>query len=76
RNRRHVTEEAEITVGPLIFLGKAGDPGAEGSTSPHASVMLGLGLATVLSLTLATLVLVLARRRRAASRSVICPVSV
>ncbi|XP_044088977.1 zona pellucida sperm-binding protein 3 [Neovison vison] len=76
RNRRHVTEEAEITVGPLIFLGKAGDPGAEGSTSPHASVMLGFGLATVLSLTLATLVLVLSRRRRAASRSVICPVPV
>ncbi|XP_027965932.1 zona pellucida sperm-binding protein 3 [Eumetopias jubatus] len=76
RSRRHVTEEAEITVGPLIFLGKAGDRGVEGSTSPHTSVMLGLGLATVVSLTLATMGLVLARRHRSASRSVICPMSV
>nr|XP_035928310.1 zona pellucida sperm-binding protein 3 isoform X3 [Halichoerus grypus] len=76
RSRRHVTEEAEITVGPLIFLGKAGDRGVEGSTSPHTSVMLGLGLATVVSLTLATIGLVLARRHRTASRLVTCPVSV
>nr|P48831.1 RecName: Full=Zona pellucida sperm-binding protein 3; AltName: Full=Sperm receptor; AltName: Full=Zona pellucida glycoprotein 3; Short=Zp-3; AltName: Full=Zona pellucida protein C; Contains: RecName: Full=Processed zona pellucida sperm-binding protein 3; Flags: Precursor [Canis lupus familiaris]AAA74387.1 zona pellucida C protein [Canis lupus familiaris] len=76
RNRRHVTEEAEITVGPLIFLGKASDHGIEGSTSPHTSVMLGLGLATVVSLTLATIVLVLAKRHRTASHPVICPASV
>uniref|UniRef100_A0A8C0RFQ1 Zona pellucida sperm-binding protein 3 n=1 Tax=Canis lupus familiaris TaxID=9615 RepID=A0A8C0RFQ1_CANLF len=71
-----LTEEAEITVGPLIFLGKASDHGIEGSTSPHTSVMLGLGLATVVSLTLATIVLVLAKRHRTASHPVICPASV
>ncbi|NP_001009330.1 zona pellucida sperm-binding protein 3 precursor [Felis catus] len=75
RNRRHVTEEADITVGPLIFLGKAADRGVEGSTSPHTSVMVGIGLATVLSLTLATIVLGLARRHHTASRPMICPVS-
>lgn len=71
-----MTEEAEITVGPLIFLGKAGDRGVEGSTSPHTSVMLGLGLATVVSLTLATIGLVLAQRHHTVSHSVICPVFV
>ncbi|XP_001493094.2 zona pellucida sperm-binding protein 3 [Equus przewalskii] len=75
RNRRHVTEEADVTVGPLIFLGKASDRAEEGSTSSPASVMLGLGLAAVGSLTLATVGLGLARRRRAASHPVLCPVS-
>ncbi|XP_039099464.1 zona pellucida sperm-binding protein 3 [Hyaena hyaena] len=74
RNRRHVTEEVDITVGPLIFLGKAADHSVEGSTSPHTSVMVGVGLATVLSLTLATIVLGLARRHHTASRPLICPV--
>ncbi|ELK06879.1 zona pellucida sperm-binding protein 3 [Pteropus alecto] len=73
RSRRHVTEAADVTVGPLIFLGKASDRGVEESTS-LTSVMLGLGLAMVVSLTLATIVLGLARRRQAASRPVMYPV--
>ena len=40
-----MTEEADITVGLMIFLGKAGEHGVEGSTSSPASVTLGLGLA-------------------------------
>ncbi|XP_010979034.3 zona pellucida sperm-binding protein 3 isoform X1 [Camelus dromedarius] len=75
RSRRHVTEEADVTVGPLIFLGKTSDYGMGGSTSSPTSVTLGVGLAAVLSLTLATIVLAVTRRRRAASHSVICPVS-
>ncbi|NIG60991.1 zona pellucida sperm-binding protein 3 [Pontoporia blainvillei] len=74
RSRRHVTEEADVTVGPLIFLGKTRDHSVEGSTSSPPSVMLGLGLATVVSLTLATIVLGFTGRRRAASHPV-CPVS-
>ncbi|KAM5332084.1 zona pellucida sperm-binding protein 3 [Glossophaga mutica] len=70
RSRRHVTEEADVTVGPLIFLGKTGDRGVEGSSSPLTSVMLGLGLAVLVSLTLATMVLGLARWRQAAFRPV------
>ncbi|XP_024427438.2 zona pellucida sperm-binding protein 3 [Desmodus rotundus] len=66
RSHKHVTEEADVTVGPLIFLGKAVDRGVEGSSSPLTSVMLGLGLAVLVSLTLATAVLGLARWRRAA----------
>ncbi|KAM8777542.1 zona pellucida sperm-binding protein 3 [Rhynchonycteris naso] len=66
RSRRHVTEEADVTVGPLIFLDKAGDHGVEESTSSLTSVMLGLGLAMAVSLTLATIVLGLARCRQAA----------
>lgn len=72
---RSVTEEADVTVGPLIFLGKTSDYGMGGSTSSPTSVTLGVGLAAVLSLTLATIVLAVTRRRRAASHSVICPVS-
>ncbi|XP_057605712.1 zona pellucida sperm-binding protein 3 [Hippopotamus amphibius kiboko] len=80
RSRRHVTgdlsvtEEADVTVGPLIFLGKTRDHGVEGSAASPRSVMLGLGLATVVSLTLATTILGLAGRYRAASHPV-CPVS-
>ncbi|XP_026981281.1 zona pellucida sperm-binding protein 3 [Sagmatias obliquidens] len=74
RSRRHVTEEADVTVGPLIFLGKTRDHSVEGSTSSPPSVMLGLGLATVVSLTLATIVLGFTGKRRAASHPV-CPVS-
>nr|XP_019608266.1 PREDICTED: zona pellucida sperm-binding protein 3 [Rhinolophus sinicus] len=74
RSRRHVTEAADVTVGPLIFLGKASDHGVEGSTSSFTSVMLGLGLAMVVTLTLAAVVLGVARRRQAASHSVMCPV--
>ena len=66
RSRKHVTEEADVTAGPLIFLGKAGDRGVEGSSSPLTSVMLGFGLAVLVSLTLATVVLGLARWRQAA----------
>ena len=69
-----VTEEADVTVGPLIFLGKTRDHSVEGSTSSPPSVMLGLGLATVVSLTLATIVLGFMGKRRAASHPV-CPVS-
>lgn len=69
-----VTEAADVTVGPLIFLGKAGDHGVEASTSSFTSVMLGLGLAMAVSLTLATIVLGLARRRQAALHPVMCPV--
>lgn len=43
-NHSHVTEEADVAVEPLIFLGKTGDHGVEGSTSLHTSVMWGLGL--------------------------------
>ncbi|XP_058426534.1 zona pellucida sperm-binding protein 3 [Diceros bicornis minor] len=77
RNRRHVTEEADVTVGPLIFLGKANDRAVEGSTSSPTSLMLGLGLglAAMGSLTLAVIVLGLARSRQAASHPVVCPVS-
>uniref|UniRef100_A0A8C3WLP3 Zona pellucida sperm-binding protein 3 n=1 Tax=Catagonus wagneri TaxID=51154 RepID=A0A8C3WLP3_9CETA len=74
RSRRHVTDEADVTVGPLIFLGKTSDHGAEGSTSRPTSVMLGLGLATVVTLTLATVALGVSRRRRAAAH-LVCPVS-
>uniref|UniRef100_A0A8D1FIW9 Zona pellucida sperm-binding protein 3 n=1 Tax=Sus scrofa TaxID=9823 RepID=A0A8D1FIW9_PIG len=74
RSRRHVTDEADVTVGPLIFLGKTSDHGVEGSTSSPTSVMVGLGLATVVTLTLATIVLGVARRRRAAAH-LVCPVS-
>uniref|UniRef100_A0A673SWA1 Zona pellucida sperm-binding protein 3 n=1 Tax=Suricata suricatta TaxID=37032 RepID=A0A673SWA1_SURSU len=74
RNHRHVAKEVDITVGPLIFLGKAANRGAEGSTSPHTFVMVRIGLATVLSLTLATIVLGLARRHHTASNPMIYPV--
>lgn len=40
---RHVTE-AEVNLEPLIFLGKTGDHGVEGSTSSCTSVALGVGL--------------------------------
>lgn len=40
-----MTEEAEVTVGLMIFLGKAGEHGVEGSTSSPTSVTLGLSLA-------------------------------
>lgn len=69
-----VTEAADVTVGPLIFLGKASDHGMEGLTSSLTSVMLGLGLAMMVSLTLAAVVLGVARRRQAASHPVMCPV--
>ncbi|XP_054445237.1 zona pellucida sperm-binding protein 3 [Pteronotus mesoamericanus] len=70
RSRRHVTEEADVTVGPLIFLGKAGDHGVEESASSLTPVMLGLGLAVLVSLTLATIVLGLIRCHQAAFRPV------
>lgn len=72
---RHMTEEADVTMGPLIFLGKAGDQGMEGSTSSRTSVGLGVGLTTVVSLILATIVLGLARSCQDASHLVMCPVS-
>uniref|UniRef100_A0A2K6FZK2 Zona pellucida sperm-binding protein 3 n=1 Tax=Propithecus coquereli TaxID=379532 RepID=A0A2K6FZK2_PROCO len=63
RKRRHVADEADVTVGPLIFLGKASDHDMEGWTSPaHTSVALGGGLAAVASLALAAVVLALTRR--------------
>ncbi|XP_004630510.1 zona pellucida sperm-binding protein 3 [Octodon degus] len=70
RNRRHVTEEADVTVGPLIFLGEAGDHSVEGwASSAHTSMALGLGLAMMALLSLAV-VLGLTRRCHTASRSV------
>ncbi|XP_036910617.1 zona pellucida sperm-binding protein 3 [Sturnira hondurensis] len=71
RSRRHVTEEADVTVGPLIFLGKTGDRGLEESSSSLTSLMLGLGLAVLVSLTLATVVLGLVRWRQAAFHPVV-----
>ncbi|XP_036028368.1 zona pellucida sperm-binding protein 3 [Onychomys torridus] len=71
RNRRHVTDEADVTVGPLIFLGKASDQAVEGWTSSaQTSVALGLGLAAVASLTLAALVLTITRKCHTASHLV------
>ncbi|KAI5945514.1 zona pellucida sperm-binding protein 3 [Manis javanica] len=75
RSRRHVTEEAYVTMGPLIFLGQAGDQSMGSSVSSVTSVMLGLGLVTGVTLTLATVVLALARRQRTASHSPMYPVS-
>lgn len=72
RNRRHVSEEADVTVGPLIFLRKAEDRGVQDPTF-HTAAALGFGLAMVSSLTLALLVLGFARRRHAASHRVTCP---
>ena len=65
-----VTEEADVTVGPLIFLGKMSDRGVEGPTSSPPLVMLGLGLATVMTLTLAAIVLGLSGRCQADSHPV------
>uniref|UniRef100_A0A8C5K365 Zona pellucida sperm-binding protein 3 n=1 Tax=Jaculus jaculus TaxID=51337 RepID=A0A8C5K365_JACJA len=63
RIRRHVTEEADVTVGPLIFLGKASEQAVEGWTSSsHTSVVLGSGLATAAFLILAAIVLGVSRR--------------
>ncbi|XP_057621602.1 zona pellucida sperm-binding protein 3-like [Chionomys nivalis] len=71
RNRRHVTDEADVTVGPLIFLGKASDQAVEGWTSSaQTSVALGLGLATVAFLTLAAIVLGVTRKCHSTSRVV------
>ncbi|XP_076996312.1 zona pellucida sperm-binding protein 3 [Tamandua tetradactyla] len=71
RNPRHATEEVDVTVGPLVFLGKAADHSTQGWTSSvHTSVALGLGLAMLVALTLATVGLGLARRRHAASHPV------
>ncbi|XP_062036651.1 zona pellucida sperm-binding protein 3 [Lepus europaeus] len=69
RSRRHVTEEADVTVGPLIFLGKAGDPaGTEGlASAAQATLVLGFGLATVVFLAVAVVVLGLARGCHTAS---------
>ncbi|XP_005396869.1 PREDICTED: zona pellucida sperm-binding protein 3 [Chinchilla lanigera] len=69
RKRRHVTEEADVTVGPLIFLGEAGGHSVEGWTSPvHPSMALGLGLAVMAFLSLAV-VLGLTKRCHSASHS-------
>ncbi|KAH0512380.1 Zona pellucida sperm-binding protein 3 [Microtus ochrogaster] len=71
RNRRHVTDEADVTVGPLIFLGKASDQAVEGWTSSaQTSVALGLGLATVAFLTLAAIVLGVTRKCHSTSHVV------
>ncbi|PNJ85525.1 ZP3 isoform 4, partial [Pongo abelii] len=72
RNRRHVTEEADVTVGPLIFLDRSGDYEVEQWALPSDTsvVLLGIGLAVVASLTLTAVILVLTRRCRTASRPV------
>ncbi|XP_012887195.1 PREDICTED: zona pellucida sperm-binding protein 3 [Dipodomys ordii] len=70
RKRRHMTDEADVTLGPLIFLGKTGDYDVEGSTSPaHPSMALGLGLATVALVTLAGIIMGLARGCHTAAHS-------
>ncbi|XP_049626731.1 zona pellucida sperm-binding protein 3-like, partial [Suncus etruscus] len=61
RTRRHVTQEADVTLGPLIFLGRAGDHGEDPSL--HGSLALALGLAALASVILAALVLTLSRAR-------------
>ncbi|XP_051017240.1 zona pellucida sperm-binding protein 3 [Acomys russatus] len=74
RKRRHVTDEADVTVGPLIFLGKASDQAVEGWTSSaQTSVALGLGLATVAFLTLAVIVLGVTRKCRTTSNLAALP---
>ncbi|XP_004448334.1 zona pellucida sperm-binding protein 3 [Dasypus novemcinctus] len=76
RSPRHVTEEVDVTVGPLVFLGKAADHSTQGWTpSVHTSVALALGLAMLAALTLAAVVLGLAKGRQAASHPVVYPVS-
>lgn len=62
-------EEADVTVGLLIFLGKAGDPaGTEGlASAAQATLVLGFGLATMAFLAVAAVVLGLTRGRHAAS---------
>ncbi|XP_004688332.1 PREDICTED: zona pellucida sperm-binding protein 3 [Condylura cristata] len=73
RQRREIHDHADVTVGPLIFLGKAEDHGVEESTS-HTAAALSFGLVTVVALTLTSLALSFARRRHAASHPVVCPV--
>ncbi|XP_023074383.1 zona pellucida sperm-binding protein 3 [Piliocolobus tephrosceles] len=72
RNRRHVTEEADITVGPLIFLDRSADYEVEQWALPADTsvLLLGIGLAVVASLTLTAVILVLTRRCRTASHPV------
>nr|AGY31288.1 zona pellucida glycoprotein ZP3 [Eospalax fontanierii] len=71
RNRRHVRDEADVTVGPLIFLGKSSDHAVEGWTSSaHTSVALGLGLATVAFLTLVAIILGVSRKCHTVSHPV------
>nr|XP_012614948.1 zona pellucida sperm-binding protein 3 [Microcebus murinus] len=62
RKRRHVTEEADVTVGPLIFLRKASDRDTERWASPPSSMALGGSLAALASLMLAAIVLAVTRR--------------
>ncbi|MEJ1272652.1 zona pellucida sperm-binding protein 3 isoform X2 [Cricetulus griseus] len=71
RNRRHVRDEADVTVGPLIFLGKASDQAVEGwASSAQTSLALGLGLAAVAFLTLAAIVLGITGNRHTTSHDV------
>ncbi|KAL4701369.1 hypothetical protein H8959_015373 [Pygathrix nigripes] len=72
RNRRHVTEEADITVGPLIFLDRSADYEVEQWALPADTsvLLLGIGLAVVASLTLTAVILVLTRRCHTASQPV------
>ncbi|XP_032110923.1 zona pellucida sperm-binding protein 3 [Sapajus apella] len=73
RNRRHVTEEADVTVGPLIFLDRTGDHEMEQWALPADTsllLLLGTGLAVVAFLTLTAVILVLTRRCRTASHPV------
>ncbi|XP_040829742.1 zona pellucida sperm-binding protein 3-like [Ochotona curzoniae] len=72
RNRRHATEEADITVGPLIFLGKAGDPKDPkewASPAYSSATVLSLGLATVVLLVGVAVLLSFATRRHQAASS-------
>ncbi|XP_045399033.1 zona pellucida sperm-binding protein 3 isoform X2 [Lemur catta] len=62
RKRRHVADEADVTVGPLIFLAEASDHDMEGWAAPRSSMALGGGLAAVASLTLAAVILAFTKR--------------
>lgn len=67
-----MTEEADITVGPLIFLDRSADYEVEQWALPADTsvLLLGIGLAVVASLTLTAVILVLTRRCRTASHPV------
>lgn len=69
-----VTDEADVTVGPLIVLGNANDQTVEGWTSSaQTSMALGLGLVTMAFLTLAAFVLGVTRKCHSTSYLVSLP---
>nr|XP_010335567.2 zona pellucida sperm-binding protein 3-like [Saimiri boliviensis boliviensis] len=71
-NHRHVTEEADVSVGLLIFLDRTGDHEMEQWALPADTslLLLGTGLALVAFLTLTAVILVVTRRCHTASHPV------